>query len=47
MQNTNKAGSLTPKKAWRSIRFHVLAAFLGLIMLYPLILDVRLLPQTQ
>ncbi len=37
MQISAKQNPLTPKKAFRSIRFHVLAAFFGVVMLYPLL----------
>ena len=37
MQITARSNPVTPKKAFRSIRFHVLAALFGIVMLYPLL----------
>ena len=37
MQITAKSHAITPKKAFRSIRFHALALLFGLVMLYPLL----------
>ena len=37
MQIMAKSNTMTPRKAFRSVRFHVLAALFGIVMLYPLL----------